>query len=298
MAIWQRWRKLAAKKKHAMILIADAGGTKTKWVRVVDGRYCGEFSTQGINPAVMPMNEVMRRLETDIRPLVEKEMPSHIHFYGAGCAGPISESVAKHLKIVTECRDVTVNSDLLGAARGLCGHAPGVACILGTGSNSCLYDGNGIVFSQPSMGYVLGDEGSGAVIGRRFLSDLYKGLYEDDLFECFVERYHYSLFDIYRKVYREPEPNRFLAGFMPYIRDMIDGGWKEVEEMVIDEFVNFIDRNLTAYDVDDDEPINFTGSVAFYFQDELQAAFNRRGLNLGVITENPISGLIDYHRTL
>ncbi len=281
-----------------MILIADAGGTTTRWVRIVDGKYDGECSTQGINPVIMPMDEVLRRFETEVKPLVEEYMPECIYFYGAGCAGSFGEIVALHLKRITGCPRVTVKSDLVAAARSLCGHEPGIACILGTGSNSCQYDGEKIVFSQPSMGYVLGDEGSGAVIGRRFLSNLYKGLFDEDLFQCFIEVYHYSLADIYRKVYREPEPNRFLAGFMPYISSLIEGGWQQVEDLVIDEFTNFARRNLTAYEIPAGEPIHFTGSVAFYFYEELETALNRCGFTLGKVTADPVGGLIDYHSTL
>lgn len=281
-----------------MILIADAGGTTTRWARVVDGNFDGECSTQGINPVIMSFDEVLKRFETEVRPLVAEEMPESIYFYGAGCAGSVGEMVADHLKRITGCPDVTVNSDLVAAARSLCGHQPGIACILGTGSNSCLYDGEKIVFSQPSMGYVLGDEGSGAVIGRRFLSNLYKNLFEDDLFQCFLEIYHYSMYDIYRKVYREPEPNRFLAGFMSFIRRLIDGGWRQVEDLVIDEFTNFAERNLTAYEIPAGQPVHFTGSVAFYFFNELRTALNRCGFTLGKVTADPLGGLIDYHSTL
>ena len=194
-----------------------------------------------------------------------------------------------------------MESDLVGAARALCQHSRGIACILGTGANSCLYDGLRIVANTPALGYILGDEGSGAVLGIRFLNALFKGQLPDELRQEFVTETGLSLDAIIQRVYRQPLANRFLASLSPFIHRHID--LQQVEAMVIDHFRQFIRKNIQPYY---DNPrlkealpispeLHVTGSVGFHYQRQLAAAAALEGMRLGRVMGSPMEGLIGYH---
>ncbi|MEE0923429.1 MAG: ATPase, partial [Paludibacteraceae bacterium] len=217
---------------------------------------------------------------------------THVFFYGAGCTPEKKIFVQRAIESVFKKAQVFVESDMLGAARGLLGRQSGVACILGTGSGSCYYNGENIEWNVPSLGYILGDEGSAAVLGKKLVSDLLKSQLGDDLKRAFFAEYETSMADIIEKVYRQPFPNRFLAKLSRFCADHIDD--ERIYALVYDHFVQFIRRNLLQYKTD--TPIGFVGSIAFYYRPILEKAMQAEGLPLGQILQDPIEGLKEYHK--
>ena len=286
-------------------LIADSGSTKTDWCLLESGGDCHRFSTQGINPCHQSEEEIAAILEQEVTPhlrQLQTARPQTLWFYGSGATPAAKQRVEQPLRrlLGTEA-DITVESDLVGAARALCQHSRGIACILGTGANSCLYDGLRIVANTPALGYILGDEGSGAVLGIRFLNALFKGQLPDELRQEFVTEMGLSLDAIIQRVYRQPLANRFLASLSPFIHRHID--LQQGEAMVIDHFRQFIRKNIQPYY---DNPrlkealpaspeLHVTGSVGFHYQRQLAAAAALEGMRLGRVMGSPMEGLIGYH---
>lgn len=279
-----------------MILLADSGSTKVHWCLVTASGQFTDIFTDGINPFFQTSdamrNSICNQLLPKIAPLLWAGTLTHIFFYGAGCTPEKKGFVQKALEGVFKKAEVHVESDMLGAARGLLGHKAGVACILGTGSGSCYYDGENIEWSVPSLGYILGDEGSAAVLGKRLVSDLLKNQLGDDLKEAFFKEYETSMPDIFEKVYRQPFPNRFLAKLSKFCADHIED--KRIHDLVYDHFVQFIRRNLVQYHVS--SPIGFVGSIAYYYKPILEEAMQAEGMPLGTILQDPIEGLKEFHK--
>ena len=278
-----------------MIIIADSGSTKTEWI-------VGEIAdlsviTKGINPVRDTKEEILEVLSTELMPKLFSSSTisltdvTEIHFYGAGCITPFSQSVKEALGRLFPQAEAHVYSDLLGAARALCGKEEGIACILGTGSNSCLCKDGEIEKYISPLGYILGDEGSGAVLGRALLSEMLKGNLQN-LWNDFSEEYGFSVPNIIDKVYRQPQANRFLASLVPFIKKNIE--YCPVREMVVNEFTRFLQRNIIPYGRPD-LPVNFTGGVANAFADEIHAACTACGLKLGKITARPAEDIRKYH---
>lgn len=278
-----------------MIIIADSGSTKTEWIV---GELAGlSVTTKGINPVRDTKEEILDVLSTELMPellsspTIRQSDITEIHFYGAGCTPPFSQSVKEALEEHFPQAIAHVYSDLLGAVRALCGREEGIACILGTGSNSCLCKEGEIVKNISPLGYILGDEGSGAVLGRTLLSEMLKGNLQD-LWEDFTQRYSLSVSDIINKVYRQPQANRFLASLVPFIKEHADN--PSVNDMVVNEFTRFLQRNVIPYGRPD-LPVNFVGGVANNFTDEIKAACTLCGLNLGKIIARPAEEMRKYH---
>lgn len=278
-----------------MIIIADSGSTKTEWIV---GELAGlSVTTKGINPVRDTKEEILDVLSTELMPellsspTIRQSDVTEIHFYGAGCIPPFSQSVKEALEEHFPQAIAHVYSDLLGAVRALCGREEGIACILGTGSNSCLCKEGEIVKNISPLGYILGDEGSGAVLGRTLLSEMLKGNLQD-LWEEFTQRYSLSVSDIINKVYRQPQANRFLASLVPFIKEHADN--PSVNDMVVNEFTRFLQRNVIPYGRPD-LPVNFVGGVANNFTDEIKAACTLCGLNLGKIIARPAEEMRKYH---
>lgn len=278
-----------------MIIIADSGSTKTEWIV---GELAGlSVTTKGINPVRDTKEEILDVLSTELMPellsspTIRQSDITEIHFYGAGCIPPFSQSVKEALEEHFPQAIAYVYSDLLGAVRALCGREEGIACILGTGSNSCLCKEGEIVKNISPLGYILGDEGSGAVLGRTLLSEMLKGNLQD-LWEDFTQRYSLSVSDIINKVYRQPQANRFLASLVPFIKEHADN--PSVNDMVVNEFTRFLQRNVIPYGRPD-LPVNFVGGVANNFTDEIKAACTLCGLNLGKIIARPAEEMRKYH---
>lgn len=276
-----------------MKLIADSGSTKVDWRAVASDGTVVAIATEGINPVFQPHEQIVRILRENIFPVTDAEV-SEVFFYGAGVIG--GESVAKLERAFSEVFSAPVchfESDVLGAARALCGNDPGIACILGTGSNTCFYDGKNIAKNVKACGFILGDEGSGAVIGKRFVADYLKGLLPEHISSEFFRRYGLDYAAVVEKVYRSPLPSRFLASFSPFINEFRDD--PHVASLLKDCFTDFFKRNIWQYDYKNYK-VNFVGSVAFYYSDILALAAKECGVKIGMIMKNPIEGLVEYHK--
>ena len=283
-----------------MILLADSGSTKVHWSLVTASGQTTDVQTDGINPLFQTSdamrNSISNQLLPQIAPLLWAGSLTHVFFYGAGCTPEKKVFVKKALETIFKKAEVIVESDMLGAARGLLGHEPGVACILGTGSGSCFYNGETIEWCVPSLGYILGDEGSAAVLGKRLVSDLLKNQLGEDLKEAFLKEYETSMADIIEHVYRQPFPNRYLAKFSRFCADRIED--PRIHDLVYNHFAEFIRRNVKQYFAhgDTSAPVGFTGSIAYYYKPILDEAMRAEGLSVGKIMQDPIEGLKEYHK--
>ncbi len=279
-------------------LIADCGSTKIDWALVDPaGSIVGRMSTGGINAVMLTEEEIASRLADELMPQLagSASLVGSVYFYGAGClsdevCGSVSRAIARNLPGASA---IEVNTDLLAAARALCGRRPGIACILGTGSNSCYYDGRQICDNVSPLGYILGDEGSGAVLGRLLIGDVLKGQLPADLCQKFLRHYDLDRLSIIRRVYREPQANRFLASVTPFLLENIDH--PAVHDLVVRSFTDFFRRNVLSYDAARDLPVNFVGSIAWYYRDVLAEAAARSGCSVGLILRSPMEGLVRFH---
>ena len=264
-------------------LIADSGSTKTDWL-IGNER----ISTQGINPIHQDDDTILAILNDELIPQLTPltSQLQAIRFYGAGVRPEQEERIQRLLaQAFPNATSIEAKSDMLGAARALCGKQEGLACILGTGANSCLFDGEHIIQNTPPLGYILGDEGSGAVMGRMFLNALYKNRLYDGAKEEFERHFNLSMPDIIERVYRQPMANRWLASLCPYIREHLEE--PTVEDVVIHNFRLFIRHNLTPYNRPH-LPINAVGSVAYFFKSQLELAAKDEGYAIGHILRSPL----------
>ena len=266
-------------------LLADSGSTKTDWLLLGDGEKLQRFSTQGINPFMLGNKEIVSILQKELLRQMPDVNINVIEFYGAGCRGTQCNLVADALQTVFHPQQVVVDSDMLGAARALCGAEEGIVCILGTGSNSCLYDGHAIIANVSPLGYILGDEGSGAVLGRRLIGDVLKLQLPENICHDFYETYGLTGDAIIQKVYRESLPNRFLASFAPFLHQHREE--ECIHRLLLDEFDRFFRRNVANYHREDLH-VHFVGSIAYYFQNELKESALRCGFHIGKIQKAPL----------
>lgn len=276
-----------------MILIADSGSTKTDWCAVENNKVVLQVQTKGMNPYFQSEEEIVNEINEQLLPLLPDKPLTAIYFYGAGCAFDKIELMRKALErsICVE-GEIEVNSDMLGTARALCGREAGIACILGTGSNSCYYDGETIVANVSPLGFILGDEGSGAVLGKLFIGSLLKNQLTEGLKETFLDEYKLTPAEIIDHVYRKPFPNRFLATFSPFITKHIEDN--SIQSLVKDAFCDFFRRNVMQYDYRTCK-VHFCGSIAHFYRDLLIEAANELQLNIGTIAQTPMDGLVAYH---
>ena len=275
-----------------MILIAESGSTRTEWA-IIDRDYIvGHEFTEGINPYFQSRREISHSVRLGLPESFFKKRYEKVYFYGAGCTtadrkGLINASLVAQFKSPIE-----VESDLLAAARGLFKDESGIACILGTGSNSCLYDGKNIIQNVKSLGYVLGDEGSGAVMGRIFLADCLKELAPKDIIELFYEKFRITADDALESVYSRPFPNRFLSTISFFLNEHIENEY--IYNLVYSNFRNFFIRNIFQYDYKN-YPIRFVGSVAHIYNDVLTEVAKEFNIEISKTVESPMSGLVDFH---
>ena len=276
-----------------MKIIADSGSTKTAWHLVMEDNRIVSLVTKGINPYYQSREEISALLKEGLLPQITEKVTA-VYFYGAGCTGEKHELVRDAvLEIIPSCL-VEVNSDVLGAARALCFDKPGIVCILGTGSNSCYYDGKRIISNISPLGFILGDEGSAAVLGKKLVADYLKNVMPESLRILFNKDYSITTADVLNKVYRSEFPNRYLSGFAPFLSKNIGNSY--CEKMVISEFQDFVQRNVLNYKESREIPVNFAGSVAYYFEPQLKIVLQSNGLKLGIIVQHPIDLLTEYHR--
>ena len=276
-----------------MILIADSGSTKTDWAVVDNGRQVVAMSTQGINPFHQDAENIATVIEEELLPKMGNIEPEGIFFYGSGCREDKVEMMCGILgKAFPQCARIEAQGDLLAAARAVCGEREGIACIMGTGANSCLYDGNRVVENTPPLGYILGDEGSGAVLGKLFVNALFKGQLPSELKDEWLEETGLSLNIIINKVYREPLANRFLASTSRFIHQHLSV--EPLERMVVYNFREHFRRNVNQYGRKD-LTVGAIGSVAYYYREQLEKAAAAEGYTLGKVMRSPMDGLVRYH---
>lgn len=276
-----------------MILLADGGSTKVDW-RLVEGtKEIKQISTKGANPFFRSREDISEEIKKVINPVLNGHTIDSVHFFGAGCASPeknkiVRDAIADNIKT----SHIEVNSDLVAAAKGLCGTKKGIACILGTGSNSCFYDGEEIVENVSPLGYVLGDEGSGAVLGRLFLGACLKNQLTKGLKEKFLKEFDLTPATILDMVYRQPLANRFLASLSPFLIENIHD--KTVYDLVYNAFKDFFVKNVMQYDYKNND-VHFTGSVAYYYKDLVRKVGTDLNIKVGIISQSPMEGLIRYY---
>jgi N-acetylglucosamine kinase-like BadF-type ATPase len=278
-----------------MILIADCGSTKIEWCLLDNKEIVKQIVTCGMNAIMLTEAEIEQRLRDELSNEVSGFNISDVYFYGAGCISEdICNNVAKAIRAnIPTAKNVEVSTDLLAAARALCGNKPGIACILGTGSNSCYYDGTNICDNVSPLGYILGDEGSGAVLGKILLGDVLKNQLPKHLCEKFLTQYGLDRLSIIRRVYKEPQGNRFMASITPFLIENISE--PSIYAIVYNAFKSFFVRNIAQYDGYKSLDVNFIGSIAFYYKDVLEKVAADMGCRIGKILKSPMDGLIQFH---
>ncbi|WP_195533453.1 ATPase [Bacteroides finegoldii] len=276
-----------------MMLIADSGSTKTDWCVILDNTPIKRIGSKGLNPFFQSEEEIQQELTHSLLPQLPEGTIDSVYFYGAGCtpekAPTLRRAIADSLPIVG---NIKAYSDMLAAARGLCGREAGITCILGTGSNSCFYDGKEIVNHISPLGFILGDEGSGAVLGKLLVGDILKNQLSPAIKEAFLKQFDLTVPEIIDRVYRQPFPNRFLASLSPFIAQHLEE--PGIRQLVLGSFIAFLRRNVMQYDYTQ-YPAHFIGSVAHCYKEILQEAAQETGIRIGKILQSPMEGLIQYH---
>lgn len=276
------------------LLIADSGATKTAWILHENGKTI-RFLTSGISPFLMTQPQIEQLIRTEFPPKILRKPIYYIYYYGTGCKGKsTAKIVTRSLESIYKNATISVTHDLMGAAIASCGDKAGIACILGTGSNSCYFNGKKIISNSPGLGYVLGDEASGAYYGKLLVQHyLYKKL-DSALELAFEEEFKTSKDEILHHVYKEPFPNRYLANFAKFLS--MHRGHYLVENIIEDGLRTFFDTHLLRYAHIRKIPVHFVGSIAFYFQDKIYELCNVYGFQLGKILKNPIDALSKFHQ--
>ena len=275
-----------------MKLIAESGSTRTEWALVEDNHLVQSVFTEGLNPFFQSRREISRSVRLGLPEAFFKKKLEQVYFYGAGRSSYEKKNIVGASLVAQFKTPIQVESDLLAAARGLFKCEPGIACILGTGSNSCFYDGKIIVKNIRAAGYILGDEGSGAVLGKLFLSDVLKGLAPKQIAADFYDKFRISPNDVMDSVYNHPFPNRFLATLSYFLADYLDNDY--VYNLLINNLRSFFVRNVCQYDYKN-YPIRFVGSLAHSYSTQLRDVAHEFGVEIDVIEETPMAGLIDFH---
>jgi glucosamine kinase len=277
------------------ILLADSGGTKTHW-RLLDGTEKTDIYTAGISPLYQNEAQILDMFQSELLPKI-KIYPTAVYYYGTGIIDSSKAQIVENalLTIWPKTPAVEVKDDMLGAARALCGRAAGIACILGTGANSCMFNGQEISQKTPALGFWLGDEGSGGHIGKELIKSYLRLELPVELKEAFDKRF--GALDrsfVLKKAYQEPLPNRYFASFSKFIWDHRHHPF--CYHLVTQAFGLFLEKNVLPYSGHELLMVNFTGSVAFYYSDILKKVLQKFNLTCGIIAESPMAGLTLYHR--
>lgn len=277
------------------ILIADAGATKTDWVKISLGNSIERDKEFHTGVGISPLHNDADMIEEELR-LVRADLGDSfdmIRFFGAGIGSPmIAGKMETILSEMFSCRDIKAESDLAGAAKAVLGSNPGIACIMGTGSNSCHFNGEDIDRKSASLGYLLDDEGGGVAFCRRLISDIFKKIAPKDIIEKFEEKYSLSVSDVVEHLYRRPNPNRWIAGFMPFIVDNLSHPY--IQKLIESQIDRFFDREFSLYPEAElkEEGIGFVGSVAEELKPFIVTAMDKRGWKLQTIIRRPLDALI------
>lgn len=276
-----------------MILLADGGSTKVDWCLVDHGVLKKRVVTKGANPFFRTTEDISREISHSLVPELKSDKIDAVYFYGAGCAFPEKNEIVKAAIAENfDTQNIEIESDLFGTAVGLCGDRAGIVCILGTGSNSCFYDGEKIVENVSPLGFILGDEGSGAVLGRLFVGSCLKNQFGAEIKDAFLKYINLSVPHILDKVYKQSMPNRFLASVCPFIKNNLHE--KSIHDLVYNAFADFFRKNVMQYDYTN-YPVSFTGSVAYHFKDILVEVASDLNIEVGVIMQSPMEGLIKFY---
>ncbi len=276
-----------------MKLIVDSGSTKTLWCLVDDQTLVQEVMTDGINPYVTPLEKINSIIQSDLYPQL-LHIPECVYYYGAGCSTDENKTILNNaLQSVFPNLTLEVEHDLLAVARALCHNSVGIAVILGTGSNSCLYDGVKIIKHSPSMGYILGDEGSGAYIGKKLVSDIYYGTAPKELIKNYFEYYDEDLSSLLDLVYKVSGANMFLASKTKWLATQIEHEY--VHQLIRDSFDQFILKHIMPYGTSISNKVHCIGSIAYHFKDIWEEALKEKGYEIGHYMKQPMQGLIKYH---
>jgi len=284
---------MATSVSRSMIVIGESSSTRTEWTLVDNGVVVEHAETVGLNPYFLSRREISHNVRLELPEAFFKRRWNHVYFYGAGCSNPEKNKIVESSLVAQFKTPVTVMSDLLGAARGLLVHEPGLACILGTGSNSCLFDGQDIVRNVRSLGFILGDEGSGAALGRIFLGDVLKGLAPRELSEAFFSKFKVTPDVIMDAVYNNASANRNLREYSFFLSEHLDHEY--VVSLIDREFSRFFERNLCQYADYDKLPVAFVGSVATTYSELLLDVAQRYGVRVQKIVRSSMPGLVTYH---
>ena len=275
-----------------MKIIAESSSTRTEWALVENGNVVEHAFTMGLNPYFMSRREISHTVRLELPEGFFKRRWEHVFFYGAGCANKEKNKIMESSLVAQFKTPVTVESDLLGAARGLLVRTQGLACILGTGSNSCFYDGNEIVKNVKPLGYILGDEGSNAYMGKHFIADVLKELAPKDLITAFYDKYQLSLNTLMDQVYTNSLPNRSLAQYAFFLRDHLDSEY--VYSLVYNSLMQFFKRNISQYDYRD-YPLSFVGSTCVMYEEVLRRVADDFGASIKKISKYSMPGLVEFH---
>jgi N-acetylglucosamine kinase-like BadF-type ATPase len=275
-------------------LIADSGATKTEWC-LLRGNKKTIFITQGMSPYFISGEQMQYILKEELLPKIEKIKIDEIYYYGTGCANPENAKlVEKVFQNIFSDINIEVTHDLMAAAKALCGDKKGIACILGTGSNSCYYNGKKIMKNSPGLGYILGDEGSGAYFGKKVIQYYLYNTFDEDLRARFDAKFVTNSTEILNAVYKQPLPNRYMASFAIFLAE--NRGHYMIENIIEDGLNDFFFNHVYKYKESWKLPIHFVGSIADGFKDILAELCKSYQLQLGKIIKNPMQGLIKYHK--
>lgn len=279
-----------------MYIIADAGSTKIDWRLIFENGAVKGVTTPGVNPILMSEEEVSEAFTSKSDRFASDEAVTKVYYYGAGIlCDEVKTKVCNSLKRLFPQAECFAASDMVAAARALCGRQAGIACIVGTGSNCCWYDGENIADNVPAGGFILGDEASGAYFGKRLLSDYIKGLLPSAIEQEMKQRFGLDYPTVVQNVYKNAMPSRYLASFSPFIYEFRHHPY--VAKMIANGFDEFLRRNVMRYEYQK-YPVNFTGSVAFYYRDILEKCLASFGMKVGKIVRTPMDGLIAYHKSI
>lgn len=277
-----------------MKLIADSSNTRTEWVIVEGTEVLERAFTTSLNPYFLSRREISHSIRLELPETFFKKRWEHVYFYGAGCNTKDKVKTMEQSLVAQFKTPSSVNSDLLGAARGLLVREPGLACILGTGSNSCFYDGEEIIKNVPPLGFILGDEGSGSSLGKRLIADVLKGIAPKELSDAFFDKFSITANKLMDDVYSSPLPARSLAGYSTFLADHLDSEY--AYKLVYDGFMEFFIRNISFYDYPH-EAVNFVGSTCTTYRAVLEKAAKDYGVSIAKIIPSSMPGLIQYHAT-
>lgn len=277
-----------------MILVADSGSSKTDWLLNVAGQEPKAFRSVGLNPYFLTEKEITRILQEQIPDLIAYAgQIDEIYFFGAGCSSPDRhEIVSNALSVYFPKSYISVDSDLLASAYATCGREKGFCCILGTGSNISFFDGEEIHDGQHGLGYVLGDEGAGTIIGKTLVTDFLYGRMPAEISRKFNDAYKLTKEVVIKNVYQMPRPNSYLAAFSKFLNDIRETGY--AQNLLKTIFQDFIDTNIKSYPQYTKFKCHFVGSIAYIFADELKAVCDENGVHVGKIIRQPINDLLEF----